>query len=383
MEKYLPVFGYNDRYEISGKHSRVENGLPENSAGLNMDTLYHYVNYETTVSTKRGQQVVTVGSLQRTWEKDGRTFFHYKSDAPIPFMFALSSAEYVVRRENYKGIGLSVYYHKGHEANLPAMVAGMKDALDYCSGNFASYNGNSLSLAEIPQYRGAATAYPGVLFSAERINFTSDYRDSSRVDQAYAIAVHETAHQWWAVKLQPSSAPGNKVLTESLAKYVENVVLKKRFGIMHTKTYLEDDNQLYMAYRSLTEEEQAMDTVSGQPFVYYQKGGLAMFALQETMGEQTVNDVLRNLINEYGYPQKKSTVRELYERLKIAGTPTHAKEIDDLFKRMITWEVSLDSAGLKPLSGGRFEVSCKVSAAKFDGGFHTAKQIPVNDSVMI
>lgn len=383
LEKYLPYFGYNDRYEISSRSSRARNGLPENSANLPADTSYHYVDYETTVSTNSGQQVVTVGELQRTWEKDGRSFFHFKTSTPVPFMFALSSANYLIRKADHKGVELKVYYHEGHEANLSSMIEGVKDALDYCSENFTPYNGKTLSIAEIPQYRGAATAYPGVLFSAERINFTSDYRDSSRVDQSYAIAVHETAHEWWAIKLQPSASRGNKVLTESMAKYVENAVLRKRFGIMHTRSYLQDDNQLYNTYRSMTENEQAMDTVVGQPFVYYQKGGLEMFALQESMGEQTVNTVLRSLLNDYGYPKRKANVEQLCERMKEKASPMQAKLVDDIFKRVITWDISVDSAAFKPLPDGRFEVICKINAAKYDGPFHTLKSVPLNDSVTV
>jgi ABC-2 type transport system permease protein len=348
---------------------------------LTADSSYHYVDYETTVSTEENQQAVTIGELKRSWKKDGRAFFNYQTTAPVPFMFAVSSARYEEKTERYKGVALKLYYHKGHEYNLNAMMKGMKDALDYGNENFGYYPFRQLSLAEIPQYRGAATAYPGVLFSAERISFLSDYGDTSTVNQAYAITVHETAHQWWALKLEPAAVPGSKVLTESLAKYTENVVLEKHYGKQILGSYLRDDNQLYQVYRSMTENEQAMDTVTGQPFVYYQKGGLMFYAIQEMLGEEIFNKVLKDLLERHSIGRRKASVQDLSDALRKAASPELMGMIDDVFTRIITWETGLEKATCKPMGEGRFEVSAIIRAEKYDGGSHDMKKVAVNDSV--
>lgn len=74
----------------------------------------------------------------------------------------------------------------------------MRDALNYGNANFSTYPLNHFTIAEIPHYKGAATAYPGVVFNAERINYLTDYRNPNLVNQSYAITAHEAAHQWWA-----------------------------------------------------------------------------------------------------------------------------------------------------------------------------------------
>ncbi|MCG2617007.1 hypothetical protein LZZ85_22115 [Terrimonas sp. NA20] len=383
LEKFLPYIGYNDRYETDDKVSRLANHLPEKPSLLPPDTLYHLVDYETTISSEKGQSVVSVGSLKETWEKNGRSFFRYRSEQPIPFMFALSSAAYKVRSEIYDNVRIELYYHPGHEANTTAMLLGMKDALDYCRKNFGDYPFSSLKMAEVPQYGGAATAYPGVMFNAERINYLSDYRDTSKVNHAYAIAAHETAHQWWGTKLQPSAEPGSKVLTESLAKYTENMVVQKRFGRSYLRNYLENDSRLYFIYREFAEEEHTMDTVINQPFVYYQKGGIGLYAIQESIGEQQMSEKLKSFLMKHSSTGIRANTAGLKQALTIGASENENNLITDLFSKRITWNLSVDRATIRPLQDGQFEIECTVSARKMDGSFRSTREIPISDSIDI
>ncbi|MET0464303.1 MAG: M1 family aminopeptidase [Chitinophagaceae bacterium] len=383
LEKFLPYFGYNDRYETDDKAHRLASNLPEKAALLPPDTLYHLVNYQTTISIEGDQKVVSVGSLKQTWKKDDRTFYAYESEKPIPFMFAISAAKYEVMSELYDDVKLELYYHQGHEANTAAMFQGMKDALNYCRENFGNYPFSSLRMAEIPQYGGAATAYPGLIFNAERINYLGDYRDSTKINHAYTIAAHETAHQWWGTQLQTAASPGNKILTESLAKYTENMVLQKRFGQFFLRNYLADDSRLYFTFREFTEDEHTMDTVTGQPFVYYQKGGIGMYALQESFGEQRLNSQLKKLLDSHSSTGIRAATNSLEQLLLDGSTDEQRRLVTDLFKRRVTWELSIDHATTRPLAGGQYELICHVSAKKMDGSFHSPKEMPVRDSIEV
>jgi hypothetical protein len=383
LEKFIPYFGYNDRFETADKSVRRENNLPEEPVTLLPDTLYHLVDYETTISTDQEQEAISVGVLNKKWQKDGRSYFNYRSSQPIPFMFALSSAKYQVKREMYDNTMLQIYYHPGHEMNTAAMLQGMKDALDYCGKNFGRYPFPVLTLAEIPQYAGAATSYPGLMFNAERINYLSDYSDPEKVNQAYAIAVHETAHEWWGTKLQPSPKPGRKVITETLAKYTENMVIEQRFGKMYLRNYLENDSRLYFVYRSFTEDEHAMDTVIGQPFVYYQKGGIGMYAIQDQLGDQTVNAALSLFLKDHEDAGIGADVSGLKQALSNGRSTQEVNLINDLFSKRVTWDLSVGHASSKQLPDGKFEIECEVLVKKMDGSYHSSTEIAANDSIYI
>lgn len=383
LEKYLPFLGYNDRYESADKLARKKKELPEVAAPLPADSVYHRVNYETTISTAADQLVVTVGELQKKWKEGGRNYFHYKTSGPSAFMFALSSARYAGQQEHYKGITLNVFYQPGHAFNVPAIMQGMKDALDYGTTHFSPYQSKQLSVAEIPQYRGAATAYPGVIFSAENISFLSDFRDTAKVNQAYAITTHETAHQWWGVKFEPAALPGNKLLTESLAKYTEAMIIEHRFGKMHLSKYLRADSRLYAVYRSMEDDEMSLDSAVGQPFVYYQKGGLALYAIKESIGEEKVTRALQSLLVKHDEPGFKAKPSDLKNGLLQDATPLQAALINDQLSRMITWDLKLSLLECKPLPGGRYSVTAEVNIIKNNGRYHSSNPVHVDDEMDI
>lgn len=372
LEKYVPQFGYNSGLETDDLLARKKTGLPEKSIISPSDSTHHLIDLETTVSTAADQYVVTVGALQKTWLAQDRRYFHYKTSVPISFMFALSSARYAVKKENYKGVELSICYQPGQEYNIKTMMQAVKDAMDYGNASFSPYPLKYFTLAQIPQYRGAATAYPGLMFSAENINFLGNYSDSGKVDQSYAIAAHEVAHQWWANKLNPNNGAGAASLTESLAKYTEAMVAEKRFGKMYLRDYLKMDNNLYFSMRNRNGEELPLAQTIDQPFVYYQKGGLVMYALKETLGEKQVNDALQHLIQEHAAPGIKARPADLIRELSRQATPTQLKFINDCFNQVVTYKMKLQVLSCKPLPNGQFNLNLAIYADQVQQG---AKQL--------
>lgn len=290
LEKYLPYLGYNNGYEIEDPFVRKEQGLPGNVTTASTDSSLYQVDYETIISASSDQHVVTVGDLQRSWVAGNRRYFHYKTARPVNYMLALSAARYKVLKDG----AFSVYYHPEHGHNVPDILRAMKDAVAYGNQHFSPYAFQQLTLAEIPQYRGAATAYPGVVFAAGRLGFQGDYHN--RINYGYSIIAHEVAHEWWANAMVPLSAPGASFLTESLAKYTEAMVLEKRYGHAYMTPYLEAERELYFGTRSGV--EQPLARVESQPFVYYQKGVLVMYHLKEVLGEEKLNAVLRTLLGK-------------------------------------------------------------------------------------
>ncbi|GAB3924651.1 M1 family aminopeptidase [Larkinella terrae] len=363
LEKYVPFLGYNSRLECEEPLVRTKAGLGEQSFP-NPSADYDLIDLETTVSTSADQQVVTVGTLQKSWMSDHRCYFHYKTSRPIPFMFALSSARYAELKEVYKGVALRICYQPGQTANVPAMMQALKDALDYGNQHFGRYPFPQLTLAELPQYGGSATAYPGAVFSKERTNFLVDFRDTKRVNYAYATAVHEVAHQWWAHQLRPVSGPGDALLTESLAKYTEATILRKRYGEMALRSYFQGDKNYYFANRNQREPELPLIATEGQPFVAYQKGGLVLCRIQEAMGEERFNRALRRLLAEHTHPGKKPKPEDLIWALQEEATDAQSRLIDEALRAVITNNLSIRVRDCKPLAAGRFALTLEINNAK-------------------
>jgi ABC-type transport system involved in multi-copper enzyme maturation permease subunit len=367
LEKYLPHFGYRAAYEIEDAEERRKNGLPVRRNVLSTDHEYHFIHFQNRISTESGQQAVTAGTLTKSWEHGGRGYFQYQSKEPIPYMFALSSARYAVKTEQYKGTTLRIYHHSQHPQNVPAMLLAMKDALDYGNVNFSAYPRHELTLAEIPHYPGSATAYPGLIFSQERANFRSNLSDSTGFNFTYATTAHETAHQWWAGRVSAPTGPGYALLTESLAKYTEAVVTERRFGKMYLRPYHVKDTQLYFAYRgAMGEKEIPLWQTTDQPFVHYQKGGLALFRLKEVLGEAHLARALHGLVTRHGYPLPKSDPDDLVNALKNGANAAQIRLIDELFKQVIVFDNGIKILSNKPLPDNRQLLTLEVHIRKTD-----------------
>lgn len=383
LEKYVPYFGYRAGYEISDPATRKEKGLKALVESTIPDPDYHLIDFETIISTKADQHVVTVGSLLKEWNAGDRRYFSYKSELPIHFMFALSSARYAFKNEVRNGTKFRIYYQPGHESNVPAMMLAMQDAIDYGKAQFSDYQFKHIALAEIPQYPGSATAYPGVIFSKERFNFSTDFRDTTKFDFTYATTAHEVAHQWWANQLSPLDTVGGPFL-ESLAKYTEALVAEKRFGKMNLKSYLEADNALYFNIRSAVgEKELPLNRASEQTFVYYQKGGLALYAIQEALGEKHVSEALQRLLQKHGYPNKKATPDDLIAELKRSTTSHQARLIDEYLKKVITYDSKLKLVKSQTLSNGNLRLTLKINVKKTDETDALPKHLKPDEDIAI
>ncbi|MBB6239054.1 hypothetical protein HDC90_003701 [Pedobacter sp. AK013] len=373
LEKIVPQFDYCYNFESEDKRERKRAGLPEIASKPNLNNTYELIHLETTISTAIDQQVITVGELQKNWIANNRSYFRYKTSIPINFMFALSSARYRVKKEKYKGVDLRVYYQSGQEYNLKSMFKAVRDALDYGNAHFAKYPLKHLTIAEIPQYKGAATAYPGVVFSAENINFLGNYSQKDAIDQSYAIAAHETAHQWWANILAPANVAGYAMLTESLAKYTENVLIEKTFGKMYLRKYLAYDNNLYFLNRNNNERELPLAKTLDQPYVHYQKGGITMYAVKELIGEKKFNTILSQLIIDHENPKPKATAADLVNALLKQVLPKHKKFINDCFNEVVTYDLDIKLINCKKLMNGKFKIDLEIDAERLANG---DKQLP-------
>lgn len=384
LEKFVPHLGYRSDFEIHDNETRKKNNLPERTVRTSTDRSYHFIDFENLISTAADQYAVSPGTLVSTRRKGNRRYFHYRSAQPMRPMFALSSARYRLVEQHYKGVTFRVCHQPGHNANVPAMMQAMRDAVDYGNLHWDNYPLPELTLAEIPQYPGSATAYPGVIFSQERINFMGDFSDSRRCNHSYATTAHETAHQWWANRLSPVYGPGDALLTESLAKYTEAVVAEKRFGKMLLQQYLHTDNQLYFAFRGAAGAgELPLVQTYDQPFVHYQKGGLALYALKEMLGETHVNQALQTLLRQHGYPNGKPLPADLVRVLAQGATPEEAKVIDAHFNRVITYQNRIKALSCKPLPEGRFEITLQVSLHKIDETDGHPRSLQVGDTLEI
>ena len=81
-----------------------------------------WINFETVVSTSADQIALAPGYLQREWTQGDRRYFHYKMDRPMLPFFCYLSARWEVKRGDWNGLPIEIYYDAKHPYNVDRMI---------------------------------------------------------------------------------------------------------------------------------------------------------------------------------------------------------------------------------------------------------------------
>lgn len=339
ISRYYPTIGYQKDFEIQDKKMRSQYQLgklrtmkkPEAPEVFKKD----FINLDMTVSTEKHQTVAGTGDLIKKWTQSDRNYFQYQAEN-IPFRFAVSSAEYNLKSLNYKGITIHVFYHKNHFENVEHLLKNAQLTLDYCQQNFGKYPFKTINFAEISSFtRGfAATAYPSAIFMPEDMIFHANIHADQKQDVINELAGHELSHLWWGnSQIDPDDREGSVMLTETLAMYTEMMLYKKMHGKDQMMERIKVHQQIYDNEKGLSENLPIYKATGNTPHISYSKGAVAMVKLSNLIGENKVNNALKNFLNNNQYPRKPSSLKLLHEFYKVSPNDAVRKQIDGLFKQ--------------------------------------------------
>jgi ABC-2 type transport system permease protein len=393
----LPHIGYQQAVELADDRDRKRHGLApkermaarndasaqaNNQLGSDAD----WINFDAVVSTSLDQTAVAPGTLEREWTEAGRRFFHYKMDKPILNFYAFQSARYEVRHDRWQDVTIDVYYHPGHDFNVDRMIKGARAALEYGSAHFSPYQHRELRVVEFPRYASYAQAFPGTIPLSESMGFIARIDNSSRkdIDYPFYITAHEVAHQWWGHQLVGANSRGATVLSESLAEYTALMVMKRAVGPARMRRFLRYDLDMYLMGRAHeNKKELPLAQNENQGYIHYRKGSLALYLLQDLLGEDAVNGVLHGLLTQHafhGAPYPGVTV--LVDALRAITPPDKAYLVDDLFESIVLYENRADSATARKRPDGKYEVVLRATAVKVRAGeLGEEKEAPLKDYI--
>jgi hypothetical protein len=379
----LPHVGYQPRYELEDNRDRKRHGLaPKERMAARDDAAARansylandadWIRFDAVVSTSPDQTVVAPGTLEQEWMSGGRRWFHYKADKPMLNFYTFQSARYEVRHDRWQDVTIDVYYTPGHDLNVDRMIRGAKAALAYGSRHFGPYQNRELRIAEFPRYASFAQAAPGTIPFSESVGFIAKVDPESRkdIDYPYYVSAHEVGHQWWAHQIIGADTRGATVLSESLAEYTALMTMKNTLGSGKMRRFLRYDLEEYLMGRVReNNRELPLAQNENQSYIHYHKGSLAMYLLQDMVGEDAVNGVLHDLITEYAFQGPPyPTVATLVERLRGITPPDKAYLIDDLFESIVLYENHADSATARRRPDGKYEVEIHATAGKVRAG---------------
>ncbi|WP_133405963.1 ABC transporter permease/M1 family aminopeptidase [Parashewanella tropica] len=373
----LPSFGYQDNYEIADRHERTKRELAHKERANKLeDESYHHQNFfgvdgnfiefETTISTANDQIALAPGYLQKEWQENNRSYFHYKMDKPMVNFYAFISARYQVKKEQHKGISIEVYHHPVHNWNVDRMIESVKDSIDYFSENFGPYQHKQMRIMEFPSYRRFAQSFANTVPYSENIGFISDLRDPDNIDPVYYVTAHEVAHQWWGHQVGAANVQGSAVISESLSQYSALMVLEKKYGKNMLRKFMKYELDRYLRGRSNERiKEMPLLRSENQGYIHYQKGSVIMMALKDAIGEERLNANLKAFLQRYKYRNDPyPTTLDLVSYLKMGLDSEQARLVDNSFNQISIYDLRVKEAEITKLENGNYKVDMTVFASR-------------------
>jgi ABC-2 type transport system permease protein len=325
-----------------------------------------FISSDITVSTDADQTPVAPGYKVSDTVRNGRRVARFVTEAPILPFVSIQSARYQISRETYKGVELAVYYDAQHPWNIERMKTGMKRSLDYFQANFSPYQFRQLRFQEFPDYAKFAQSFANTVPWSEGLFFISDYRDPSKIDMVTYVGAHEIGHQWWAHQVIGADQQGGAMLSETFAQYSALMVMKHAYGEDQIRKFLKFELDSYLRARGGDViDEQPLAKVEGQPYIYYRKGSLVMYRLQNELGEEVVNRALRRLIAQYAFKGAPYPITTDFLAYLRAEAPADKQAlITDLFEKITLYDLKTKTASAKARPDGKFDVTVTVYAQK-------------------
>ncbi len=395
---YFPTIGYNQGLELDQPVRRrdeklgdLEEMAPPGDPYYSNVNLFtpdsEWITFHTIVSTSPDQLAIAPGYLKREWTENGRHYFEYDmGDTRINNFFSFLSGRFDVKRDSWKDVKLEIYYTPGHEFNLDKMMESAKAGLDYYEKNFGPFQFKQYRVLEFPRYREFAQSFPNTVPFSEGIGFIERLKKSDDIDLLYFVNAHELAHQWWGHQLIGSETQGSNMMSETLAEYSALKVMEKKYGEENIRKYLKYELDRYLRGRAgETRHEPPLALVQREPYVWYQKGALVMYALSDYIGEDKLNAALRGFLekNRYAkgpYPDTRGFVAAMRE----ATPPELQYLITDMFESIVLYENKAVSATFTPEAGNKYKVTLKVDSQKHKAdGSGNETPVALNDLIEV
>jgi aminopeptidase N len=202
---------------------------------------------------------------------------------------------------------------------------------------------------------------------SESIGFNANTNDPDKIDWTTYVVAHEMSHQYWAHQVIGAEMQGGTLTSETLAQYSALMVMKHVYGPDKIRRFLKYELDSYLRSRqNEAVEEVPLERVENQQYIHYRKGAVAMYLLQERLGEAAVDRALSLFLAKWrfkGPPYLRSSDL-IAEFRKEAKTPEQQQLITDLFEKITLYDLKVTDAKTRK-EGDGWTTTLTISAGKF------------------
>jgi len=377
----LPGLGYDDDDELNSPYERKKAGLPpkeeeeiaqDDPEGINTlkaGKASDLLQLEMTISTVADQTVIAPGELQKQWQQNGRNYFYYTQTRPGLYPpVGILSAKFASLKDSVlldHNINISINYHPAHNANIKRFMAAYKDGLRYFSEAYGPYPFKDIRLAETSSYGPHDASMTTFETYAEGHCWNADFTDPNQFDYCYFNTTIGLAQQWWRFCVAPNATVGSLVIPEGLARYSALVMAEKKYGKANIKRILQDQLWPYLFIRRRDKNEHPLIRAN-RWYEWSGKASLALYALRDLIGEDSMNAALRDF-NAYAFKSQPpfAGTNDLYRYLQKHVPDSLQYFLTDTWQKITLYDNKMTS--LSAVSTGNkneYKVTLSVEAKK-------------------
>jgi ABC-2 type transport system permease protein len=175
------------------------------------------------------------------------------------------------------------------------------------------------------------------------------------------------AHQWWGHQVIGADMQGSVVMMETMAQYSALMIMKQRYGVDKMKKFLRYEMNMYLSSRAFeSEKELPLYRVEGQSYVYYRKGSVIMYALQDYIGEHKLDSILHQYVHDVRFQNPPYTNSLQFLSYISSAVPDSMKYLmNDMFKSIIVFNNKTTKAEWKRQADSTYKVHIEVESHKF------------------
>ena len=334
----LPLVGYQPLLEISAPVLRAKYGLSKRQSiqPSALDTSerkklgeYEWIAYSTTVSTTVSQTPISQGELVEQWQANGRNYASYRTVEPIRAIPAWLSVPFDKLSSQSNDALIQLFTPTANQAaqvNLDAV----KHTMDWFAQHITPYRYKQLNLVAMPFLSGTGYALPQVMLINHRVGFLSEPSPDAGFDQRYRRAVHETAHQWFGHDIGNGIPQENAFLVESMAKYIELVLIEKHHGKQAMQALVEYEQRRFSNRMRVTNMTLPSIIDAEHNFQQYSGATLVFALLRYEIGDEAIVRALKALWQAHAFPKVPATSLDFVRLLKESVDVTKHDVIDKL-----------------------------------------------------
>lgn len=264
-------------------------------------------------------------------------------------------------------VNIDIYYDPEHGSNIDRYLKGYKDGLKYYSSVYGNYPFNNIRQVETAPYGPREAATTTLNTYAEFNGWNANFTNPDQFDYLYSNTARALAQQWWRFQVAPNSTVGSLVIPEGLANYDALAMNEKKYGKANMRPIVLNQLWFYLFVRRHLDQKEHPIIKADQWFEWGDKTGVGMYGLRELIGEDSLNNALREFRNAYAFKSGGpfAGANDLYRYLQKHTPDSLQYYLTDTWQKVRLYDNKISSVTMKPTGNkDEYSIDLKVNIDK-------------------